>query len=225
MDLLDDLRRRCTDLADFIADVMEAPLSFDAATPSAHSATNHKHLWKMDYFADGHHWLDLRYRTRVAEAILARWRERLLALPEARHHGFRLYLYEDFTPTVTVAADTPEGCPFTGLLHFVETPRGIMEKFDGRTWGGLFPPSAPIPSRARLLEVVKAQGGSVGRATARALGLGVGAVRVLIEQDDLVEEVNRIRRDRGQEPARFRERFGQPDLRFDIYEEVIPRAA
>ena len=182
----------------------EQPFRFDGDDPNRHSADNHRHLWALEYWADRHGWIDLAFRSRVAEAILAGWRRRLTGYAPYRAAGYRLYLYEDLAPTVSVVAETPTGFPYPCTPVFVDGPREIMARHAGRSWSALFACAGPTLRPADILAAVERHAGSIGVPTARALGLRPGDLRKLIEQMDLAAQVNALRKRHRRRPARFR---------------------
>ncbi len=69
-----------------------------------------------------------------------------------------------------------------------------MKAYLDRPWGAYFQ-SRPWPlSHERILEAVAAQAGSIGKPSANALGIGVGALRRLIEETGLESKVNALRK-------------------------------
>jgi hypothetical protein len=197
-------RARCPELADFLEACAVAPLAFEGAHAMSHSAANHIHLWALEYWADHHAWIDLDYRAGFAEVIVERWRGRLKGLPPYRRQGYRIYLYEDMAPTLSAVAETGEGCPYGGNLHFVASPREVMAAYVGQSWRARFS-GEPWPiAPARILAAVEHAAGSIGQPTASALGLGVGELRALIERIGLGQQVNAIRKRYRRRAAAFK---------------------
>lgn len=220
MGLLEETRNRCPELAEFLADCCERDLRFDGPYPIQHSAYNHIHLATLEYWADRHGWIDLGYRTAFAQAVLARWRARLKAAAPYRRDGFRLYLYEDMAPTLSVVAETAQGCPYGGVIQRVESIRQIMAIYAGRSWIAQFGPRADFIAPERVLSVIAGNSGSISQPSAQALGLSAGALRLLIEQYDLTGAVNAIRKRHHRRPARFRGEMERQNT-FRMYEEVL----
>lgn len=220
MGLIEETGQRCPELAAFLTDCCERELRFDGPYPIEHSAHNHIHLSPLEYWADRHAWIDLGYRTAFAKTVLARWRARLMAGAPYRRQGYRLYLYEDLAPTLSAVAETPLGCPYGGAVVPVESIREVMAIYAGRSWAAQFRAKADFIAPARVLEVIDANAGSIGLPSARALGLAVGALRLLIEQYDLTDAVNAIRKRYRRRPARFR---GETErrARLRVYEERL----
>jgi len=216
-------RTRCAELADFLHDCCVGPLAFEGDLPNAHSAHNHVHLWALEYWADRHTWIDLDYRVDFAEHILDRWRGRLKGLAPYHHAGYRMYLYEDMAPTVSVVAETPFGFPYPDTPVFVNGTREIMALYVGRSWRMNFAPLADGVTRDQVLGTIERQAGSIAKPTAQALGLQVGALRTLIEHMGLEDRVNAIRKRYRRRPARFRadEAFAHS---YRIYERRLPAA-
>ena len=113
MEILRQTRRRCPELAQYLEDVAASPLRFDGSDPLQHSSDNHVHLWKIESLADTYGWIDVDYRVEVVSYLLEQWRCRLKGLPPYRQQGYRLYLYEDLAPTISVVAETPIRFPYS----------------------------------------------------------------------------------------------------------------
>lgn len=221
MSIAASTRARCPELADFLEACAVAPLSFDGPHAIRHSSANHIHLWALEYWADHHAWIDLDYRVAFAGHIFERWRGRLTGLPPYREQGYRLYLYEDMAPTVSVVAETGEGCPYGGDVRFVGSAREVMAAYVGRSWRSIFSHSRwPVSPDAVLLAVERGAG-SIGQPAASALGLDRGKLRSIIEAMGLEAEVNRIRKRYKRRPAVFKEPRG-PLERTAIYELRLP---
>lgn len=126
MSLEDFTRARCPELADFLTDCCERELSFVGEHPIEHSSHNHIHLWAVEYWADHHTWIDTDYRVEFAQTVLDRWKSRLKGYRPYRDRGYRLYLYQDLAPTVSVVAETKYGFPYPDQPVFVQSVREIM---------------------------------------------------------------------------------------------------
>jgi hypothetical protein len=221
MDVLTETRRRLPALARYIERVMEAPLVFEGDDPNLHSADNHVHLFMLEYLAEEEGWIDLGLRTRIAEALLDRWRSRLRGMMASSPRGFRLYLYQDLAPTISAVAETDTGFPYPPRPVHVDTPREIMALYDGRRWSGLFSGCGrDLPGDRQILDAIDGQAGSIGRPAAEALGMRPGDLRKLIECADLQDEVNAIRKRHKRRPARFRSPYELPHV-YRIYEERV----
>lgn len=103
-------------------------------------------------------------------------------LPPYRAGGYRMYLYQDVATTVSVVAETPEGCPYGGNLEFFSSIREVMSIYVDRKWSDVFPSLDWPHSDERILTEIEKQSGSISRPTAEALGVSVGQLRKLIEQ-------------------------------------------
>lgn len=205
MSILKMTQQRCPELAEFLESCCAAPLSFDGDHPIRHSSQNHIHLWALEWWADHHSWIDLEYRTEFANEIFKRWRSRLKGMAPYQDRGYRLYLYEDTAPTISVVAETSVGFPYPGQPTFVDQRSKIMELYLGRSWRSRFEFEPFDISPELLLAQVEKASGSIGKPTANALGLKVGALRILIEQLGLQSRVNETRKKYKRSPARFGE--------------------
>lgn len=220
MSLYDTTKQRCPELAAFLEDCCAAPLSFDGAHPILHSSRNHIHLWALEYWADHHDWIDLDYRLEFVSEIFKRWRGRLKGLPPYRDGGYRLYLYEDMAPTISVVANTAFGFPYPGTPSFVDQRSGIMGLYLDRSWRAHFE-AAPFEITPKtVLDQIEKSKGSISKPTAEGLGVKVGALRTLIEQMGLQSQVNDIRKRYKRRPAQFR----HEDYfhRYAIHEQMLP---
>ncbi len=205
MSLVVQTRRRCAELANFLEGVCEAPLDFTSEHPLDHSRFNHVHLWALEYWADRHGWIDLGYRVDFVEAILTRWTQRLRGYRPYQEQGYRLYLYADLAPTVSVVAETPHGCPYSGNLTFVERTVDVLRPYANRSWADNFTDDPYALGPDRILDAVARHAGSISHATARSLGVSRGRLRSMIDVFDLGEEVNAIRKRNRRRPAAFRD--------------------
>jgi hypothetical protein len=214
-------RERCPELAAFLKDCCASPLSFAGAHPIEHSADNHIHLWSLEYWADHHKWIDLDYRTAFADLILDRWRGRLKGLAPYHADGYRMYLYQDMAPTVSVVAETRFGFPYGGTASFVHGAREIMRLYVERSWRDNFTIEPWEVDDQALLAAVDKHAGSIGKPTANALKISVAALRRLIEQMNLADRVNAIRKRYKRRPAAFEddETF---EHTFAVYEQRLP---
>lgn len=221
MSLASETRKRCPELADFLEFCCTAHLSFDGPEPIQHSAANHMHLWALEFWADQHAWIDLDYRCDFVGEIFRHWRGRLTGLPPYQADGYRVYLYEDLAPTVSVVAATPVGCPYGNHHTFVSSPRDVMARYVDKSWQDNFACEPWAVDRDRLLKVIEKNKGSISKPSANAVGLSVGALRILIEQMGLEDEVNALRKHFKRRPAKFREDTYR-DVPITIYESHWP---
>lgn len=221
MEIVEFTRARSPELADCLEACCLFPLSFEGEDPNHHSSANHIHLWQLEQFADHFSWIDLDYRTWFVQHIFTRWRGRLKGLPPYQNAGYRIYLYEDLAPTVSVVAETSVGFPYPVEATFVDSPRDIMALYVGRSWRANFS-AEPWPlSPKKVLETIEANQGSVSKPSADGLGLKVGQLRILIEQMGLENRVNAIRKRFKRRPANFREEKTIPN-RHHFYELRLP---
>lgn len=216
-DLLTETRRRCPELAEFLQGSMETPLRFEDVHPNMQSSHNHIHLWALEYWADRHNWIDLAYRVAFAEAIFARWRVRLTGNAPYLDRGYRLYLYEDMAPTVSVVAETDVGCPY-GVVPADNTLAEVMVPYTKRSWSAIFNAEGGLTPE-RVLQVVERNKGSIGKPTAQALGLQVGHLRREIEWFGIGDEVNALRKTYKRRPVQFKEHYFAPNK---MWEQVLP---
>jgi hypothetical protein len=222
MTLFATTRARCPELADFLEGCCMKRLGFEGDEPNYHSARNHIHLWALEYWAERHPWIDLAYRLEFVEEIFWQWRTQLRGLPPYRSAGYRLYLYEDLAPTVSVVAETPTGFPFEGSpVEFVARPAEVMRLYLCQSWSGNFK-FAPWPMpEERILSAIEAHAGSIGAPTANALGVGVGELRQIIEAMGLDQKVNALRKRFCRRPAQFRPEMDISTTR-KLYERRLP---
>lgn len=199
------VRRRSREIAEYLEAIAEQPLSFRGAHPIEHSAANHCHLWMVEWMADKAGWIDLAFRVQATAYILGRWRDRLPSYEPARERGFRLYLYADMAPTVSVVAETNEGCPYGGDLEFVSEIGDVLAPYAGRSWMSNFKGGGPTPDA--ILSAAAREAGSLRR-TATRLDTGLAELRRLIECYGIAAEFNRVRKSHGRRPAQF----ADPDM-------------
>ena len=219
--VLAQTKDRCPELAEFLEDVCDQPFNFDGPHPIDHSFHNHTHLWALEWWAEHHAWIDQGYRTAFVEEIFARWTARLKGFAPYRGAGYRLYVYQDLAPTVSVVADTPEGCPYDVGLQFVPTVRDVMKTYVGRKWSHNFESDVRQLGPQHVLQVIEANAGSISKPAAQALGLQVGHLRILIERMGLDREVNQIRKRFRRRPAKFRDEREIP-FNAAIHERILP---
>lgn len=197
------LRRRHRDLADYIDGIAEQPLSFRGPHAIAHSADNHRHLWAIEWWADKDDNLDLAFRGHAVSHILHRWRNRLTGHSPTHGYGFRLYLYEDMAPTVSVVAETGEGCPYGGDLIFVDRIGDVLKPYATRPWSSLFSGSA-MPSPEAILKAARRERGAL-RSTSKTVGVSLADLRRTIENYGLAADINAIRKHHKRLPAQLRD--------------------
>lgn len=219
--LLSETRSRCPDLGEFLEGVCAQPFNFEGPEAIVHSSYNHTHLWALEWWAEHHQWIDLSYRVAFVERIFEHWKARLKGLAPYRVGGYRLYLYQDLAPTVSVVAETPQGCPYGGDLKFVSDVRNVMEPYVKRRWSENFTSFDWPASHNTVLAEVEKHSGSISKPTAEALGVSVGQLRTLIEQMGLEVQVNKIRKRYKRRPALFRDEL-ELETELLIYERRLP---
>jgi len=196
------LRERSLELADYAVAVVNTPLRFDGAHPLEHSSHNHVHLWKLEFLADELSWIDPSFRAAFARYILEQWRRRAKGLAPYREQGYRIYVYEDLAPTLSMVAETAVGCPYDlARASRVDRIEDVMAVYAGRSWRSLFASDNGGINPARVAQVIRQQQGSISSPTASRLGVNVAQLRRLIVNLGLEDEVNQIRKHFGRRPA------------------------
>ncbi|MBE1292101.1 MAG: hypothetical protein JJ868_10145 [Shimia sp.] len=218
MEIVEFTRNRCLELANFLRECQEADLRFVGDVPILHSADNHIHLWALEYWADHHKWITTAYRVAFVEAILAVWHKRLTGFRPYQERGYRLYVYEDLAPTVSVVAETDVGCPY-GLAQIVPSMETVLAPYENQSWIENFSNDANALDPASLLRAIERNKGSIGKPTAQTLGLQVGHLRRWIEWFEIGDEVNAIRKRFKRRPAQFRTEFAAP---VNVWEQCLP---
>ncbi|RVT84387.1 hypothetical protein DXV76_11925 [Rhodobacteraceae bacterium CCMM004] len=219
-DVRAETRARCPELADALEAACAAPLRFEGPDPWRHSADNHVHLWALEWWAERLDWIDTDYRVAFARTVTDHWRGRLRGLWPHRATGYRVYLYADLAPTLSVVADTPQGCPYAGVRR-VATRHGVMAGYADRRWSDAFGGAWEV-SPERVLAAVERNAGSIAKPTAQALGMQVGHLRTLIEAMGIDDRVNALRKRHGRRPARFRDPFADAPGDIALFEEHWP---
>jgi hypothetical protein len=212
------LSRRLPEIARFIEEMSEIELRFRGPEPLDHSRDNHVHLWAIEHAADSHREIDLAFRCAAIRHIFARWTARLKAYAPYTAQGYRLYVYGDMAPTLSVVAETPRGCPY-GEVKQVDDIETVVRPYVGQSWAARFEPVAGLGPE-RLLAAIDREHGSLG-ATARHLGWSVAALRRDVERWEIGPDVNRLRKRHGRRPARFADPlYRVPDTLF--WEQRLP---
>ncbi len=219
MELRHFTQSRCPELAGFLEQCCEAPLRFDDEHPLMHSAANHLHLWALEYWADHHAWIDTAYRVRFADIILERWRARLKGMAPYQQRGYRLYLYADLAPTLSVVAETDFGCPYGLAESFEPELAGVMRPFEKQSWAEHFGGVDTAPTSQAVLKAIQRHSGAISKPTAQALGMQVGHLRRFIEWFELGDEVNALRKRYRRRPVQFRQEVAAPML---IWQQCLP---
>lgn len=188
------------EVARYIEETGEGELRFRGDQPLDHSRDNHVHLWLIEHAADQYREIDLAFRCAAIRAILSRWTQRLKAYSQYQTQGFRLYVYGDLAPTLSVVAETPRGCPY-GDVKRAEDIESVVRPYVGTSWAARFRSNGGLGPQ-RLLDAIDRERGALG-ATARRLGWSVAALRRDIELWDIGPDINRLRKRHGRRPAAF----------------------
>lgn len=213
---------RSPELAEYIRSIAATPLAFDGPHPLQHSSHNHVHLWKIEYLSDSCDWIDTDFRIKAVNFILEQWRRRLKGLPPFRERGYRIYVYEDLAPTISVVAQTDVGFPYDyGQAVMVPNIRDIMRLYENRSWKQHFQGGDWEVSEKRVLSVITKQCGSISKPSADQLGLSVGKLRTLIVNMGLGCRVNSIRKQFHRRPADFTKEAVYSD-RWHVFERILP---
>jgi len=212
------LRRRIPEVARFIEETGEIDLHFRGPEPLDHSRDNHVHLWAIEYAADAHRDIDLAFRCAAILFFLMLRRPPRSTLFPYTTQGYRLYVYGDMAPTLSVVAETPRGCPY-GAVKRAPDIETVVRPYVGRSWAARFKPTGGL-GPDRLLAAIDKEKGSLG-ATARRLGWSLAALRRDIEVWRIAPDVNRLRKRHGRRPARFADPdYHVPDTLF--WEQRLP---
>ncbi len=212
-------RQRSAEMADYLDACRETPLRFVGDDPNLHSAHNHLHLFHLIAVREEHGWIDTAYRTAFVDCIFDRWQARLKGFSPYSSQGYRLYLYQDFAPTISVVAETPQGFPYPGAPFFVDSPARIMALYADFRLSDAF--GRATLRDAHILQAVERHKGSTGKPTAQALGMQVGELRRAIEWWGVQREVNTIRKRHARRPAKFRNDHEMP-FTFKVFEARLP---
>ena len=220
-DFLDYTRSKSRELARALEQVCASPLQFDTEFPLVHSSANHVHLWILEHQADHASWIDTAYRTQFIKHILEHWRIRLKGMAPYRERGYRVYVYEDTSPTLSVVAETDIGFHYRyGNPVPVERIEDIATLYATRSWGEHFQFEPWELSPDRILQVVEANHGSISKPTANRLGLSAGKLRLLIIQMDRGDEVNQLRKRFKRRPVDFVDYQPQDEI-WHFFERIL----
>ncbi|GAJ02607.1 unnamed protein product, partial [marine sediment metagenome] len=222
MDVLKYTQTRCPELAGFLAATASASFNFDGDHPLDHSSYNHTHLWALEYWADHHQWIDLEYRINFVNYIFDCWRKNLRGYPSYKTRGYRVYLYEDLAPTVSVVAETRIGFPYDQEPAFVTSVRDVMALYVGRSWRDNWSDDGWAINPDTILKTIERKKGSIGKPAADALGIKVGELRKLIVNTGIDYQANKIRKKYKRRPADF---SNEPDYdtTWTVFERRLPR--
>ncbi|MCE2573879.1 hypothetical protein [Motilimonas eburnea] len=223
MDILAYTKTRSNELADYLDECARSPLVFDGNDPLMHSSDNHIHLWNLEYFAERNEWIDLKYKHEFVTYILDAWKNRIKGLAPYQTQGYRMYVYSDMAPTISVVAETEIGFPYRNSLDnavYVNELLSVLEHYEGRKWSHNFGGEWDL-THERVLNTVASNKGSISKPTANMLGLKVGELRHLIINMGLSRKVNDIRKKFKRRPADFSHNVDD-DYQMLFYEILLP---
>lgn len=205
MDILAYTKARSKELAEYLDECARSPLAFDGDDPLMHSSDNHIHLWNLEYFAERNEWVNLEYKHEFITYVLNAWRNRIKGLSPYQTKGYRMYVYSDMAPTLSVVAETEMGFPYRYSLDnavYVNDLMSVLKLYEGRKWSQNFSGEWSLTHEA-VLEAVASNQGSISKPTANMLGLKVGELRHLIINMGLSQKVNAMRKKYKRRPADF----------------------
>jgi hypothetical protein len=211
------------ELSAYVAAVAEQDFSFVGEHPIEHSRANHVHLWKIEWLADQYHRIDLGIRCQAVEYIFERWRVRLKSYRPYLQGGYRLLLYEDSAPTVSVVAETPHGFPYGGRSRFVNDISTLLKPYERRSWKARFGQEAFFQPRDEkdIVAAVKHARGSLGTRAAQRVGLNVAELRKQIEWLEIGDEINALRKQFHRKPARLM-RLEELPYHYAVFQILLP---
>ena len=199
MDFLQRASEVNREFAEYVHDLAETPLRFRGEHPSEHSRDNHIHLFGWGPCVQKDPRLDLHVQVQAVEYIFARWRTRLRSYQPHTQHGYRMYLYEDFAPTISVVAETKFGFPYHGQPIFVDSLIEILQIYANHDWNDFLQPS----EKTAVLHAVEKSQGSIGTRAAQLIGLRAIELRKYIEWFEVGDQVNQIRKQFHRRPVQF----------------------
>lgn len=217
MDFLSKTRRFCPELAEEIHAIAEKSFTFASEHPSVNSQFNSEYLWLAEHRADRFKQINLRYRVEMVQHIIERWKQNLRGYRPYQDSGYRIHMWRSLGPKISVAQYQEEQGTDIGV-ELIESLERFLRPFAQRSWGDLFSGS-PI-DLSEVLRTVERMRGSIGKPTAERLGMTRGELRKLIEQVDLVDDVNRIRKHFKRRPAALNP-FPVP-RRLPMHEIILP---
>ncbi len=217
MGFLETAAKITPELGEYVAAIAEKEFVFWGDHPEPHSGENHEHLWKLEVLAGDYPQIDLAIRQQAVEFIFERWRVRLKSFHPYRQNGYRLFLYEDFAPTVSVGAQSPHGFFYSDRLQFVSSIAEVLRSFSNRSWRAQLASTPLALDERSLLSAIEQAQGSIGTRAAQSLGLSVAELRKRIEWLEVADQVNDLRKRFKRRPARFTDCSLQP-LNCKIFE-------
>ncbi len=126
MDFLKKARSISPEFSDYIEGIGECELRFQGEHPIEHSRYNHVHLFGLGQWVRQNPQIDLKTQVQAVEYIFASWKVRLKSYQPHTRQGYRMYLYEDFAPTISAVAETKFGFPYGRKPVFVDSPLEIF---------------------------------------------------------------------------------------------------
>ena len=214
---------RSNDLAAYLDECARSPLAFNGSDPLTHSSNNHIHLWYLECCAERQEWIDLEYKIEFVTYILQAWKQRIKGLPPYQSMGYRMYVYTDMAPTISVVAETEMGFPYRYSLDnakYVKDVSEVLRVYENHNWSENFSADWDIPP-SKVLQTVELNKGSIGKPTASKLGVTVGELRRTIINMGLSFEVNGIRKKYKRRPADFSHEIGFEHQTL-FYEVLLP---
>jgi len=220
MDFINECRKISSEFAEWVTCIAEKDFSFEGEYPLSHSSYNHEHLWKLEYMADYYSCIDLSFRCKVANYIIEKWKKRLKGYKPYNEKGFRVYVYQDTAPTISVVAETEYGFPYAGEVLFVDEIEDIMKEYANRSWKANFIYTDKIPDSDEILNRLEKNKGSIS-STAKEFGIGISEFRRMLEWFDIGKNVNQIRKKYRRRPANIADCDDIPH-RFKLFELRLP---
>lgn len=211
MELLRQTRAQSPALADYLAAVIaraNGPLPADGICV---------HLWRFEHAATLHDWIDHDYRRALAAALIAAWRD---GLRRTTTHAWRVMLYQDTMPSLAAYPMKHADAPLPGTAKQVPHPGDVLLAYHHAPWPSDDALPAYVPDTDAILGVIAQHEGSLGRQSAKALGLKPGSLRFVVEQEGLASAVNTIRADHGRPLARFRAPISAAEQTYLFYTET-----
>jgi len=111
MDIVEYTRTRSKELANYLEECACSPLTFEGNDPLSHSSSNHVHLWYLEYYSERNNWINVEYKLAFISYILKTWKNRIKGFFPYQSQGYRIYVYGDLAPTISVVANTEIGSP------------------------------------------------------------------------------------------------------------------
>ena len=224
MGFLETASKITPELAEYVDAIAEMELVFRGDHPIEHSRHNHVHLSSIEWLAVRHPQIDLSIREQAVQFVFERWRARLKSFHPYRQSGYRLYLYEDFAPTISVVADTAHGFPYgkePAAWSSVDEVFKPFVKITNTKPMQLDCCQESALSGDMILSAVERARGSIRTRAAQSLGLSVAELRKRVEWFYLCDQVNDLRKRFKRRPARFTDQDSR-FFEFKIFELRLP---